>query len=162
MRGVRTVFLLVGLFLSACATPPIDLSGSDPSLTPDQAAADVASARNRRVAWGGVIVSVHNLKDETEMEVLGYPLDRAARPATSAPPQHRFLMVRPGYLESADYRNGRMVSATGAVTGLREGRVGDATYFYPVLQTDQLYLWSAYEGRRGPDVHFGIGVIFGR
>lgn len=154
------------LLLAACATaPPFDISATDPNLTPDRAVANIEAARGQRVAWGGVVIDTRNLKDATEIEVLGFTLDRSARPDTGASPQRRFLLVHQGYLEPADYRNGRLISAVGTITGIREGKVGEATYVYPVLQAEQLYLWPIGDGRRtDPRVHFGVGVgvIFGR
>lgn len=152
--------LCITLLLAACATtPPIDLKGADIALTPGEAVANIDSARGRRVAWGGTIVQTRNFKDTTEIEVLGYPLDNSARPETDANARHRFLVVRAGYLESADYRSGRLVTAVGTVTGTRKGLVGEAAYVYPVLQAEELHLWPIDERRRtNPNVHFGIGV----
>ncbi len=162
---MRIAITFLTVLLGGCATtPPIDLSSVDKTLTPDRAIADVESARGHRVAWGGVIVNLRNLKDTTEIEVLGYPLASDARPDLGAPPQRRFLLIREGYLETADYRNGRLVSGAGTVTGTRNGKVGDAPYVYPVLQAEQAHLWPLDEERRNPNVNFGIGigVIFGR
>lgn len=148
------------VLLAACASaPPLDISAVDPNLTPDRAVANIEAARGQRVAWGGVIINTRNLKDTTEIEVLGFPLDRSARPDTGANPQRRFLLVREGYLEPADYRNGRLISAVGTITGIREGKVGEAPYVYPVLQAEQLYLWPIDDRRRtDPRVHFGVGI----
>lgn len=158
MKPLAIVCLAV--LLAACATaPPIDLAGVDTKLAPGEAVANIDAARGRRVAWGGTIVNTRNLKDTTEIEVLGFPLDRSAQPDTSAAALHRFLLVRDGYLESADYRPGRLVTAAGAVTGTQRGLVGEAPYIYPVLRADELYLWPLTEVRsRGSNVHFGIGV----
>lgn len=164
---MRFIFFLLAVLLVACATtPPIDTAGVDSTLTPDKALSNIDTARGQRVAWGGVVVNTKNLKDSTEIEVLGYPLAKDGRPNLRAAPQHRFLLVRQGYLESADYRNGRLVSAVGTVASTRKGMVGEAPYVYPVLQADEVYLWPLEEGRgsNNSNVHFGIGVgvIFGR
>lgn len=162
MRPLLAIAAPVMLIAACATTPPIDVASADPTLTPDRALVDIASARGRRVAWGGTVVGLRNLKDTTEVEVLGYPLESDARPDTAAAPQRRFLFVREGYLEEADYRSGRLVSAAGTVSEIREGKVGEAKYVYPVLQAEQVYLWPTYEEPRGPNVQFGIGVIFGR
>lgn len=148
------------LLVTACATtPPLNLSGADPTLTPDAAVTNIDSARGRRVAWGGTIVATHNLKDITEIEVLGYPLQESGQPDVETKAQHRFLIIRKGYLESADYRAGRLLTAVGDVTGTRNGKVGEAPYVYPVLQADDLYLWPTENAGRGKsNVQFGIGI----
>ena len=160
MRASPLILVAPLLFLAACAsTPPLDLEGADRRLTPSEAAADIETARGRRVAWGGVIVSTRNLEQTTEIETLGHPLDDSGRPQTAAPPQRRFLLVHPGYLEAADFRGGRLVTAVGTVTGTRRGRVGDADYIYPVLEAEEIYLWPLGErAPRGSNVHFGIGI----
>lgn len=161
MRRIRrTIASSALLLLTACATtPPLDLSGADSTLTPDAAVANIDGARGRRVAWGGTIVATHNLKNATEIEVLGYPLQKSGQPDVEAKAQHRFLIARMGYLESADYRSGRLVTAVGEVTGTRRGKVGEASYEYPVLQADELYLWPTESvGRGRSNVQFGIGI----
>jgi outer membrane lipoprotein len=159
----RLLALVIALLLSGCATPSIPLQGTDKSLTPDSAVAAIDTARGQRAAWGGTIVNTRNLKDTTEIEVLGFPLGSDARPDPNATAQHRFLLLRAGYLEPADYRSGRLVSVVGAVEGTRDGTVGEAPYVYPVLQAEQVYLWPLDEGTRsGSNIHFGIGIIFGR
>src|SRR5690606_9259956 len=131
------------------------LEGADRQLTPSEAVADIEAARGRRVAWGGVIVSTRNLAQTTEIETVGYPLDDSGRPQTGAPPQQRFLLVRQGYLEAADFRSGRLITAVGTVTGTRRGRVGEADYVYPVLEADEIYLWPPGDrAPRGSNVHF--------
>lgn len=155
------VFALLG----ACASAPtLDLDGVNRDLTPARAAANIDAARGQRALWGGVIVASRNLKDATQIEVLGYPLNSSAEPKRNNPPQHRFLVMHPGYLETADYTEGRLISAVGTVTGTQDGKVGDARYVYPVLNASQLHLWPRDTQTRSsePQIHFGVGVIFGR
>ena len=156
---IRTI-LSCAVLLAACATtPPINVAGTDAALTPTKAVTDIETARGRRVAWGGSIINTTNRPDTTEIELLGYPLDSGGRPDSAAAAQQRFLIVRSGYLESADYRAGRLISAAGTVAGTRAGKVGEAPYVYPVLLADQLYLWPIEEPRQpGSNVRFGIGI----
>lgn len=151
--------------LSACTSmPKFDLTNVNHDLTPARAAANIDTVRGQRALWGGVIVTSRNLKDTTQIEVLGYPLDGSAEPRRNDPPQHRFLLIHPGYLETADYAAGRWISAVGTVTGTQEGKVGEARYVYPVLNAAQLHLWprETYSRPNEPQIHFGVGVIFGR
>lgn len=151
------------LFLAACATTSFDIGPADRTLTPNKAATDVASARNRELAWGGVIVAAKNLKDRTQVEVLGYPLDDDNRPDQNAAPIGRFIAVHAGYLETADYAPGRLVTAVGKVTETRAGKIGEAQYKYPVLATNRIHLWSKSPREpSGPSIHFGIGIGISR
>ena len=155
--------IAVLLFVVGCATTAFDIGSADRTLTPNKAAADFASARDRELAWGGVIVAAKNLKDRTQVEILGYPLDDGNRPDQDAAPIGRYIAVHSGYLETADYAPGRLVTAVGKVTETRAGTIGEAQYNYPVLVTNRIYLWSKTSREpSGPSIHFGIGIGISR
>lgn len=157
---VFALFLIAGsLLLGGCATPAIEIGAADRSVTPREAAADIAKVRQRTVAWGGIILAGTNLKDSTQFEVLGYPLDDRNRPQADAAPIGRFIVVHPGYLETADYAPGRQITVVGEVTESRTGTVGEARYVYPVVATHRVHLWpKAPQERTEPSIHFGIGI----
>ncbi len=107
--------------------------------------------------WGGTLVEAVNLADRTELTVIGYPLNRCGVPRLGQAPIGRFIAVASGYLETADYRPGHAVTATGLITGIREGQVGAAPYPLPLLSNARVRLWSTADGA-GP----GSGDGFGR
>ena len=155
---ILSLLISVTLLVAACATP-YDIGGADPRVTPQEAARDVPGMLNHNVAWGGLIAVAKNLKDTTELEVVGYPLDSENRPDRDAAPTGRFIVIHAGYLETTDYAPGRLITAVGLVTGTRTGTVGEAKYVYPVLKADRMKLWPpTYDGRSEPSVHFGVGV----
>lgn len=146
------------IVLVACSTaPPLDTQGVNRALSASGAARQPTRVAGQRVVWGGAIVQARNLRDRTELEVLAYPLDAGLAPDTSAPAQGRFLADKPGYLETVDYAPGREVTVVGTVRGVRPGKVGAATYRFPVVTVQQLYLWPARPGWRS-NAHFGVGV----
>lgn len=152
-------WLIVSLLLVAGCATPYDIGNADPRVTPVEAAKDVAGMLNHTVAWGGLIAAAKNLKDRTELEVVGYPLDTENRPDNNAAPTGRFLVAQPSYLETADYAPGRLITVVGNVTETRRGTVGEAPYVYPVVAASKLRLWPKPTGdRREPGFHFGIGV----
>jgi outer membrane lipoprotein len=151
--------LLILLALAACASSPKVAQNAVRSVTPAQAAATEIGVRSRPLQWGGVIVETKNLSESTELQILAYPLKSDGRPDLSASPTGRFIAQRPGYLESANYRKGRQVTATGKLTQRREGQVGEAPYVFPVLLADELVLWPEQSERQvSPRVNFGLGV----
>lgn len=163
-NGLPACLLVAALlFLAGCATAAFDIGPADRTVTPNKAAKDLASTRNRELAWGGVIVATKNLKDSTQIEVLGYPLDDDNRPDQEAAPIGRFIAIHAGYLETADYAAGRLVTAVGKLTETRAATIGEAQYTYPVLATDRIHLWSksSQESSR-PSIHFGIGIGISR
>ncbi|MEF8980326.1 Slp family lipoprotein [Thiohalorhabdus sp.] len=151
------------LLVAACASQPrFDTNDTMLSVTPEDAVADMDRLKGIRVLWGGVIVAAHNREKTTRLEILGYPLNGRQHPVTTESPQRRFLAVKEGYLETADYAQGRRVTVAGTLTGTQSGRVGEATYTYPVVRIEDSHLWPKAESRRQePRFHFGIGVLFG-
>lgn len=162
MDAVLRTLVITGLaLLAGCAAGPrFDTAGIDTGTTPRRAVAEAERLAGQRVLWGGMVIETTNLAERTRLEVLGYPLDASQRPDTDAEPLGRFLVTRSGYLESVDYRTGRLVTVVGPVTGVRDGRVGEAPYRYPVVGAERIHLWPARYGPGATRVHFGVGVIF--
>jgi outer membrane lipoprotein len=153
--------LTLTALLAACAgAPALDTAGVDSALTPVMAAADT-SARGRLAQWGGVIIATRNLKDSTQLEVLAYPLTGGGAPDQQREALGRFLLLRPGYLETVDFAPGRAVTAVGAIQETRRLRIDDSEQPVPVLNAEQLRLWPRDYGSE-PQLHFGIGISIGR
>ncbi len=151
--------LLVAGLASGCATP-FDIGGADRVITPREVAQNAAFTKNRSVAWGGTVVNSQNLPNNTQLEVVAYPLDSNNRPKADAGPLGRFLIVQPGYIETADYAPGREVTVVGDVNETRTGKVGEAPYIYPVVSATKLQLWPKDAGQKSsePQFHFGFGI----
>ncbi len=158
---LRVILIMaVALLAAGCATAPrFDTAGIDTALTPAGVAAHPQAGKGRQVLWGGVIIAATNLRDSTELQILAYPLNHAQRPKVGVPPLGRFIAVRQGYLETVDFAPGRQVTVVGPVRGLRNGRVGQMAYVFPVMAAHGLYLWPQDETATEPQIHFGIGVI---
>lgn len=155
---------LLALLLTACATPPFRdevMRSADRQLTPAVASSQAEGVAGRRVLWGGRIAEVRNLADRTEITAVAYPLDGSGVPETGKRSLGRFILVRAGYLESADYAPGRDITAYGEITGLRSVKVGNASLLVPVVKGLELRLWPKAPARSEPSVHFGIGVGVG-
>ncbi len=119
---------------------------------------DIRMAKDHRVEWGGVIVTAKNLRDWTDLEILAYPLDSAARPETEKKPLGRFILRQKGYLETVDYAPGRRITAVVDVMEIKEGFVGQAPYRFPVLNAEQLHLWPKnVRASAEPSVRLGFG-----
>ena len=155
-----TYFIPVMLvLLTACATSPeFNTDGVNTGIYPNNAIPDSKNPPSNRVIWGGVILSSHNLKDTTQLEVLAYPLNANQLPQTSQQTIGRFIIQQPGFLETSIYTAGRMISVLGKVQSHQTGKVGEADYQYPVVQSEQIYLWSKDAGRSNTTFHFGLGV----
>jgi outer membrane lipoprotein len=166
VSGLKLIVLTTTLLVCACASDPeISMQGVNETATPRQAIAEIESLRGDQVLWGGIIVTSTNLEQDTRLEVLAYPLDSSQKPETSSEPTGRFLAIEPGYLETVDYRQGRLVTVKGLLSETREGEIGEADYTFPVVEIDQIYLWPEQQeaeraGGSGVNFGVGIGIIF--
>lgn len=152
--------ILFALLLSACAsTPEFDIRDSVPALTPAHAIKSAAKLKGQKVLWGGAIINSTNLKNETRLEILAYPLDSDHYPQTDKPAYGRFLLIKEGYLETVDYAPGRLVTASGIFDGVRKGKLDESEYTYPLVRAEKIHLWSK-NGKSATQFHFGIGVMF--
>lgn len=157
MICLGAVMAVTTIWLSGCgATVPIS---GDGSITPHQVVAGGDHHLSSEIQWGGVIVNNRNLRYSTELEIIAYPLNSNGKPDTSASPRGRFIAINQGYLETVDYAIGRLTTLTGSIKGIRNGKVGDAHYRYPMVRVDRITLWPEDLGvDRKPRIHFGIGV----
>jgi len=147
------------LLASACSTMDSQPASGIRSITPDQVSRSRSSPDSTPFEWGGVIVSLENLKQSTELQIIAYPLNRNGRPDTDEPPTGRFIAVSTGYLESGDYARGRQVTVTGEIDRLREGKVGQADYLFPVMHVRDIHLWPKQNvGGVTPRFNFGFGI----
>ena len=159
MKYILVLLLSTMMLISGCAsTAPFDTAEVDKSLTPQQVIAGLETARGKTVLWGGIILDTRNLADATQIEILAYPLDHNYVPLPDNRPLGRFLVSHRGFLEPASYAQGRKLTVLGKVDDLQQGKVGESVYHYPVIQAEQLQLWSEQSGSK-TRFHFGIGIV---
>ena len=154
-------YLILILLLTGCAsTPKFDTSQVDQSLTPQAVIAEPAASLDKTVLWGGTILDTRNLKDNTQIELLAYPLNKSQRPIQASKPLGRFIVRQSGYLEPTTYAQGRLLTVLGSVGESQQGKVGEASYTYPVIVAEKLQLWSPEKTGNRSSFHFGIGIGF--
>ncbi len=160
VSGVARALLaaLLALALAGCAATPLEAPRPAEPVEPRAVTAERLPQTDQM--WGGVIAEVDHGPETTVLEVLAYPL-RGQEPRTGAASQGRFRVVVDGFLDPVDYRPGRRVTATGPVTAVETGRIGEAEYRFPVLEARQLHLWPAGTPAAPGRVNFGIGIGIG-
>jgi outer membrane lipoprotein len=147
------------LLVAGCAArPPIAPEGARFDLPP-YLAAEQKSFDEREVLWGGMIISVTNRTDSTEITVLGYPLDRGQRPLLAGPTEGRFIISVPAFVEPLDYPEGRFLSVRGRIVGTREGFIDERAYVYPILRGATVHLWPQGFQYERPRFSIGIGIV---
>lgn len=149
------------LGVACAANPKFDAALYDAALTPGQVLASVDEAKGKAVLWGGAIVQSTNTNQGTQLEVLAYPLDSKQRPNETKPALGRVLAIEDAYLETMDFAQGRQVTLVGRITGVQQGTIGEATYTYPVVEVDEVFLWPTEKTGSGPRFTFGVGVGVG-
>lgn len=143
----RRLALMGALLVAGCASviPEAAWQGVDRNFTFADLRANPDAARGRRVIFGGEILYTTVRAQETEIEVLHFPLRWDDSPNMSEASGGRFLVRRAGFLDPGAYAPGRLVTVAGAVAGSVERPVGEVPYRYPVIQADHLYLWPRSE-----------------
>jgi len=156
---IPLIFTLISLLSSGCATFDPDPIAADQSVTPDEISRGVAPPDSKAIKWGGVIVNLKNLKHSTELQIIAYPLLDSHLPDTEEPPVGRFIAIKRGYLEAVDYARGRQVTIDGDIDRLREGKVGQAAYLFPVVLARNIRLWPKRRvDAMTPRFNFGFGI----
>lgn len=134
--------LLVFLFLVSC-TPfsrqALQQVNTDAPF--QQIQQDTDRFLGKTVLWGGSIINTDVRGNGTYIKVLETRLDYEAMPVKIDQPQGRFIIFKPGFLDPAVYRQGRLISAIGTITGKEIEPVGNVNYAYPVIEAKDLYLW---------------------
>lgn len=155
---MKTFCLFLCLLMVAGCSPAIpreyltkvDLSASYPVVQ-----SNVQGYIGATVAWGGHVHEARNTPEGTYVEVIESPLNYANRPEEMDKTRGRFLVLYPGYAESARYAPGRAITVVGEVRGIRKLPLGEILYPYPVILRRYDRLWNP---STRPDVHLGIGV----
>lgn len=151
--------LCATLLLNACTSAvQFDTQEVDPSLKPSTVSNNVTPHRNKQVLWGGVIMNTRNLKQQTEIEILAYPLDASHLPDTDQKPQGRFLVRHSGFLEPSEYGRDRLLTVLGRIERIKKSKVGESDYLYPVIASRQMHLWPKGSGQSKTRFSIGIGV----
>ncbi len=135
------------LLLAGCVSVPDALEGQFAPLDP--AAAVQAGVTDEQVRWGGRIVKVEPLAEQSCFEIVGVRLGSDGRPSASDQSSGRFLACRGGFYDPEIFQPGREVTVSGRIDGYETRKVGDYDYRYPRLAADVVYLWPE---RRDVDV----------
>lgn len=139
-RPARIVLpLFAALALAGCASLPQPLQGSFAAVQP----AEVVRAGNPGdlVRWGGRVVRVDTLANQSCFEIVGLRLGNDGRPLARDQSDGRFIACRAGFYDPEVFQAGREVTITGRVSGFETRKVGDYDYRYPSVDADVIYLW---------------------
>jgi outer membrane lipoprotein len=131
------------MLLAGCASKVPKLIGTPAAgdIRVDEVQQDQHQFTNAKVRWGGDIISVENLSQETRIEILSRPLDDEGRPKDAHRSIGRFIARIEGYLEPEEYPKNRQFTITGKLVNVVKKQVGEYPYPYPVVEVEAYYLW---------------------
>ena len=134
----RLSLVMLGV-LFGCARPPLEIAGTFPPLR--VADAQQGGHVGERVRWGGRIVTTTPERNRTCFEVVGYDLDRRARPREGDETQGRFVACANGFYDPEVYASKREVTVVGTIEGTAPGKVGQYEYPFTRIAADAVHLW---------------------
>ncbi len=141
-RKVILVFLFI--LFSGCATvmDTKEFGDVERNITLREVVNNPEGYVGKLVLWGGKILKVTNKREGTLIEILQLPLDRSGRPKDVDKSAGRFLVLQRGYLDSAIYRKGRLITVIGGIRGVKTKPLDEIQYEYPYLIARKLHLWK--------------------
>lgn len=149
MNATRLIIGIAAVVVGGCASIPENISTPVPGPDVREVRADPGRYTGARVRWGGTISEVKNLEDRTVIAVVARPLARNGEPLGGEAALGRFFAEVGRFLDPEEYKTGRRITVVGRFTGIRQSRIDEYLYDYPVVQVEHLYLWREY-ARRDP------------
>jgi len=157
-------FCITSIVLVSCASKPplslqLPLEKNQQPISLDFP--ELKSSLGRTVRWGGIIIETKNNKNNTQVTILGYPLDNQARPNTIIQnDSRRFIATFESFIEPNSYSKDREITIVGTLSQIEEGKIGEFDYEYPVVTVDNHVLWpkrTYYDDRYRSDYYYGYG-----
>jgi len=93
---------------------------------------------------GGMIANTRVTAQGSEIEALYVPVDSYGNLKEGARIQGRFLALYPkasGLLDPVIFKKGREVTMAAEFFEIRQGKIDEMDYAYPVFKIRQIYLW---------------------
>ncbi len=152
------ITLLACFILSGCVSIPQDIQGNSRSLSEisyQDIQQDVSRFHGQEVRLGGKVLNVINSQNETLFEVAVLPLDYSARPELGTAFQGRIIVKANKFIEPLTLKH-HLVTVLGTVTGITNGKVGEADYQYLTLSLQGYQVWQIRENIV-PVNDFGFG-----
>jgi outer membrane lipoprotein len=144
-RGLGCCLALA--LLAGCASVPETITTPVPGPDVREVRANPQPHIGKTVRWGGTIGEVQNLEDGTVITVVARRLSSRGEPSSEEKSIGRFLADVNRFLEPEEYSRGRRITVVGRIAGMRQEKIDQYVYSYPVVQVRDLYLWEEYTRR---------------
>jgi outer membrane lipoprotein len=156
-RTMRKGFYLfmIPILLLSCAPvirkDLIDISTLNPSLSELKERPELY--RERLFVLGGVIVQTKGTKEGALIEAVYASVDSRGSINSVSASEGRFYALYPremGFLDPMVFRRGRYITIAGEFLGIREGKIDEMGYIFPLFEIKDIHLWAEYEPYRYP------------
>ncbi len=151
MFKLFVVGLLLGL--SACSHVPKGIrKAPTPNVQMADAVRNFTANRGHQVRWGGFIIDMENLANQSIIQIMAYPLNRYGKPNLKHEALGRFMVKTEKFLDPAIYSNSKdtQVTILGLLIDETTLMVGQKKLKLPVVELQQIYLWPKYQPREYP------------
>ena len=144
MKYFQFPLLIIFFACTGCVSAISDRLRSelDPSLTFAQLLKSPETSVGKKVMLGGVIVRTDNYEEGSEVEVVQKELDHTDYPYSGDESGGRYIFIYKGFLEPEIYAEKRKVTGAGRFLGIRQGKVGERAYSFPLIEVEELKLWE--------------------
>ncbi|PJG82730.1 Slp family lipoprotein [Caviibacterium pharyngocola] len=133
---------IAALSLTACISAPPGLERSPFTIQRlAQIQAEDYACQCKKARLGGKILAATALKDKTKLEILSLSISTySAKPLLDSSVDGRFIAYLPGFVDPAMLKD-RYITVAGALSGPENGKIDQADYAYPVVNTERYKLW---------------------
>ncbi len=98
------------------------------------------SYKGQEILWGGKIMSCSNKENSTIFEILEFALDKEGNFKEEMVSEGRFIVETSDFLDCAIYSSGKFITIKGVVEGIREGKIEERSYKFPVIKALEIKL----------------------
>lgn len=146
-KKLASAKLIIGLLafgLAGCSITPDTISTENVGelVEFDQVIGTEAVDSGKIARWGGEIVSVDNLKDYSEIEILHYPTNHYGKPMNSKNSEGRFKVKVKGFVDPLVFEKGRLITVVGELSEPKSDLIGEQEYLYPVVAAEGYHMWK--------------------
>ncbi len=120
------------------------------------------SCQCKSIRLGGKVLTAQALPNKTKIEVLSYPVySTSAKPMIDEQPNGRFITYLDGFVEPQSLKD-QFITIGGTLLKTEQGKVDQASYTYPVIQTNHYRVWKLSQSYYYPDDMWDDWGFFGR
>ena len=147
---IMMLMLLLSLALQGCTHAISKQSRAmvDPSIDYARLHQNPEQFKDRYVLVGGAVASVTNRPDGGQLEVVQLPVDSQGMPEDSYNTGGRFIAITDRFLDPLVFKEGKRVTIVGDVRGVREKKLDQMEYRYPVIGIREVHVWRQEEVER--------------